>query len=613
MLSINEILKNTPEQLIVLSEILIFICSISSNKNEYLQKVAEFDNTLCSFFLSVIEKYILIENEELNQSRSLMMNRSNFNLRAEKADKQNLIDIIRENENRIYNMKGQIEAIEKQKKVLEQKLKDKENELEIYNKNSSNSNQIQEQLINTAINQVELKNKLAEKDVEIQQLQKEKELIINANKEKMKKLREEMDVLNDKVYDYNELKSKYEKVNSKYKDLKEKNILEKDEQVNKDGLITEKNNTISILTKEKEALNALVQKLNDEIITIKKKNSKNEVEIQKLDIVINDLKNELEQERNKNFELQKEKIDVSNIGPGGGFTMGDVLEESTLKRYDSNISYFMTPKNIKGFIYDETALKETQAQKDLVKEKESIKEKEKEFEKVKEELKKENQTIQTEKEKIQKEKDKLENKLEKVEIDKKKLSLELDRRKNEVGHLENENKALNEKIKNFAKNKSMEIDKLKKDLKAKTSLVESLSKDKKNIQNEVTRLQKELETNNNNNSTNTNKEVNPLTGSVSDAEVLALKNEIQNLNLQSIQKDQEIKKLKDEVADAKNEAELYAQGDIESKLADLDFYKKSFEEQKRRVNHEHEIISDSLYKLALHFMSIKDSLQKKMK
>ena len=40
---INEILKQTPEQLIVLSEILLFLSSISSNKNEYLQKVAEFD------------------------------------------------------------------------------------------------------------------------------------------------------------------------------------------------------------------------------------------------------------------------------------------------------------------------------------------------------------------------------------------------------------------------------------------------------------------------------------------------------------------------------------------------------------------------------------------
>jgi hypothetical protein len=45
---------------------------------------------------------------------------------------------------------------------------------------------------------------------------------------------------------------------------------------------------------------------------------------------------------------------------------------------------------------------------------------------------------------------------------------------------------------------------------------------------------------------------------------------------------------------------------------DHDFYKKSYEEQKNRVNKEHELISASLYELALQFMSLKNELQKKM-
>ena len=45
---------------------------------------------------------------------------------------------------------------------------------------------------------------------------------------------------------------------------------------------------------------------------------------------------------------------------------------------------------------------------------------------------------------------------------------------------------------------------------------------------------------------------------------------------------------------------------------DLEFYKKSYEEQKFRVNEEHKLISESLYKLAVHFMSLKDDLQKKI-
>ena len=44
---------------------------------------------------------------------------------------------------------------------------------------------------------------------------------------------------------------------------------------------------------------------------------------------------------------------------------------------------------------------------------------------------------------------------------------------------------------------------------------------------------------------------------------------------------------------------------------DLEFYKRSYEEQKNRVNREHELISTSLYELALQFMSLKNELQKK--
>ena len=45
---------------------------------------------------------------------------------------------------------------------------------------------------------------------------------------------------------------------------------------------------------------------------------------------------------------------------------------------------------------------------------------------------------------------------------------------------------------------------------------------------------------------------------------------------------------------------------------DIHFYKKSYEEQKLRVNEEHKLISESLYKLAIHFMTLKDDLQKRI-
>ena len=48
------------------------------------------------------------------------------------------------------------------------------------------------------------------------------------------------------------------------------------------------------------------------------------------------------------------------------------------------------------------------------------------------------------------------------------------------------------------------------------------------------------------------------------------------------------------------------------KEEELNFYKKSYEEQKIRVNEEHKLISESLYKLAVHFMTLKDDLQNRI-
>ena len=43
-----------------------------------------------------------------------------------------------------------------------------------------------------------------------------------------------------------------------------------------------------------------------------------------------------------------------------------------------------------------------------------------------------------------------------------------------------------------------------------------------------------------------------------------------------------------------------------------DYYKKSYEEQKIRVNEEHKLISESLYKLAIHFMTLKEDIQNRI-
>ena len=80
-----------------------------------------------------------------------------------------------------------------------------------------------------------------------------------------------------------------------------------------------------------------------------------------------------------------------------------------------------------------------------------------------------------------------------------------------------------------------------------------------------------------------------------------LKNEIQVLKEQLFQKEGEIKELK--------EANIKCDKDKEE---EINYYKESYEEQKTRTNEEHKLISESLYKLAVHFMTLKDDLQKRI-
>ena len=48
--------------------------------------------------------------------------------------------------------------------------------------------------------------------------------------------------------------------------------------------------------------------------------------------------------------------------------------------------------------------------------------------------------------------------------------------------------------------------------------------------------------------------------------------------------------------------------DIFNRTEDLNFYKNSLEEQKSKVNNEHDVISSCLYELALQFITLKNEI-----
>jgi len=80
------------------------------------------------------------------------------------------------------------------------------------------------------------------------------------------------------------------------------------------------------------------------------------------------------------------------------------------------------------------------------------------------------------------------------------------------------------------------------------------------------------------------------------------------------QKEEIIKNLKEKIKNLQDAHDNFEKNNQENAKfsEDLEFYKRSYEEQKNRVNREHELISASLYELALQFMSLKNELQKKM-
>jgi hypothetical protein len=87
------------------------------------------------------------------------------------------------------------------------------------------------------------------------------------------------------------------------------------------------------------------------------------------------------------------------------------------------------------------------------------------------------------------------------------------------------------------------------------------------------------------------------------------------------QKEEIIRLCKDKIKNLENENKaLFAQItenqeknrlEVQKKLEDLEFYRRSYEEQRNRVNREHELISSSLYELASQFMFLKKEMQKK--
>ena len=211
--------------------------------------------------------------------------------------------------------------------------------------------------------------------------------------------------------------------------------------------------------------------------------------------------------------------------------------------------------------------------------------------KIIENLRNENEQLRKSVEKISLEKQKLEIQVEKSDLNIQKLKLENDKIKEEQKIQEKDSNEIISKDKNI-------IEKLKKDLNNQIKANEKLNEEKKMLQKEVEKYKLEAKMNlmNQNGGINIVNNINENNNNENE-----LKSEIQKLKNNLSQKEKQIKELED--------INLEYEKD---KGEDINFYKKSYEEQKIRVNEEHKLISESLYKLAIHFMTLKDDLQKRI-
>ena len=562
-LKINDILKKDLNQMIIITEFIILLTAIGKNKIVYLERISDSDEQICNIYFTCIEKYMLIESEEINQSKNILIEKSDNKQRIDK-DKKALIQLVKEQDHKLNDYIQQINNLKEQNTNLENSLKEKELLLE---EKKNLSKEEQNELINNniLINRIKTENK--EKDITIDSLKSQLDYVQKKEKEKIYLLEEEIITLKNNVKSTKEIKEKYDQLFIKYKNLKikfddrekENDLPNKIKLMNDIEEVKEKN---EYLIKVNDLLKNEINKINNNSLLDKERIKQLEIENKKLSYEINELNEKMI--KNKNIQ----KIEENNLNINKGITLDKILEE------------------------DENEINITKTR----------------FE----DIKLENDNLKIKLTSLNQEKQKLILDLQKCELDNQKLSLTIDRIKNESKRYSDDNKCLTEKITEINKLKKRDIDKLKKELDDKSKIMEKMLQNKKDMIKKYEQQQKEMinfknnsSVNNKRNMGNNNNFIKEKEIMISNSENLELKNEIQNLNLMILQKDEEIRKLKDERQLTDDEANL--------KLADLDFYKKLYEEQKYRVNKEHELISESLYKLAVHFMSLKDDLQKKIK
>ena len=328
-IKIDGIIKCQKEQAILLGEMLLFLSSISKNKESF-DKVDQCTNESLSLYVSIQEKYTtkFTENEGLSgkpSSESFYNNENEAALLCEKLKKE-----VKDKNKAILQLQSNYD-------ILEDKYNNCCQELSHLKDVTDNDFSAKEDLLNQQILNNSLKN-------EIKELQLAKENIKNEYESKIKTINYKLNISNDKILSLEQeieryksyvtenerLKEKIKTLNS-YKDT-DKKVLECEKIINgKNDLIQELNKEKNIIKDKNISLMKELSELKQEINNKENKKMKVENELRKVQDEFKELKMS---EKNLN------RITGQKRENKGGFELSEaLLEDGEVDSEEEKVDY----------------------------------------------------------------------------------------------------------------------------------------------------------------------------------------------------------------------------------------------------------------------------------
>ena len=226
LLNINDIIQKDKNQLILLAEMIIFISSISSNR-ESLDNLENCDNDLIALYLNIKEKYTK-QNEDYYST----IENNNEEGKPDESTLQQISELNKE----IDNKNEKINNLIKLNDELDCKYKDALMQIERAKENEENNSSLKEDLINEQAKNSTLTNELKELKYENESLKKKLEEEKKSLTFKLNYTQEKLLSAEDKLENFKSLKSENDRLKSKLKEfslLKDKEIIinEKDKKI----------------------------------------------------------------------------------------------------------------------------------------------------------------------------------------------------------------------------------------------------------------------------------------------------------------------------------------------------------------------------------------------